>query len=79
MSEDPGDILRVRPRTPLIDPLPPVLAAETYEVARALVPGADVYALEADWQAFWGWTGRKRLRAPDKAFLGWLRQKMDRG
>ena len=43
------------------------------ELARALGPGAVVYALEADWRAFWVASGRPRLTAPDRAFLGWLR------
>jgi hypothetical protein len=36
------------------------------------MPGADVYALVADWQAMWRASGRPRLRSPDAAFLGWL-------
>jgi hypothetical protein len=39
----------------------------------ALRPGEDVYALEARWRGVWAATGRPRLRAPDKVFLGWLK------
>ncbi len=38
------------------------------------MPGWDVYALEADWQAFWVASGRRALKSPDKAFLGWVRK-----
>ena len=46
------------------------------DAARALAPGADVYALEAEWRAFWVASGRPRLSAPDRAFLGWVRARM---
>ncbi len=51
----------------------PPLRPETIAAARGLVPGADPYALEAEWRAFWTRTGRPRLRAPDRAFLGWVK------
>lgn len=75
LAEEPGDILRVRPRAHLIDSAP-FLATETYDAARALAPGADIYALEAAWQGFWQRSGRPRLRSPDKAFLGWLKAQL---
>ena len=52
LEEEPGDILAVRPRT--VVELPdraPQLSPATLEEARRLAPGADVYALEADWRA----------------------------
>lgn len=72
LQEEPGDIVAVRPqdlieRTGAPQPTPAAL-----ETARALRPGADVYALVADWQGFWARTGRKRLGSVDRAFLGWL-------
>ena len=77
LAEEPGDILCVRPRR---DTRPgagaPVLAADTLETARALAPGRDVHALEAEWRAWWQTTGRPRLRSPDRAFLGWLRKRI---
>ena len=51
----------------------PVLGADTLEAARALIPGRDVYALEADWRRWWAESGRPRLGNPDAAFLGWVR------
>ena len=74
ISEETGDIIRFHLRDRLLDDGPlPVLKPETLERARAMVPGADVYALVADWQGVWLRTGRKRLRSADGAFLGWVR------
>ncbi len=53
-----------------------VLKAETLEAARALLPGWDVHALEAEWLGWWEVTGRPRLGSPDAAFLGWVRKKV---
>ena len=78
LAEEPGDMIRVRPRAALVEgpgPAPPVLEAETLEAARALAPGWDVYALEAEWRGVWVATGRPRLRAPGRAFLGWVRKR----
>lgn len=78
LAEDPGDILRVTRRGAVLEPGEgPALRADTLEAARGLVPGADVHALVAEWQAVWARTGRQRLRAPDAAFLGWLRKRRD--
>ena len=77
LTEEPGDIIRVSRRVVVIetgDGLP--LKPETLEVARALAPGWDVYALEAEWQGFWASSGRKALRSPDKAFLGWVKKRV---
>ena len=74
LSEEPGDILCVTPRAAVLEPgQGPVLAPETLQEARALAPGWDVHALQADWRTWWAATGRPRLRAPDRAFLGWVR------
>jgi len=79
LREEPGDILRVTPRDALIEEAgTPVLSAEALEEARRLVPGWDVHALEAEWRGWWVDTGRPRLRAPDKAFLGWVRKRARR-
>ena len=56
----------------------PVLRSDTLDSARALVPGQDVHALEADWRRWWDETGRKRLGNPDAAFLGWVRAQVGR-
>ena len=50
----------------------PHLSPETLEEARRLSPGADVYALQADWLSWWEGSGRARLSNPDRAFLGWV-------
>jgi hypothetical protein len=52
LEEEPGDILRVTPRDAVIEAAGR-LAPATYEAARALLPGVDVYALEAEWRAWW--------------------------
>ena len=73
LGEEPGDLIRITPRGQVIDPgTAPILAPETLDEARRRRPGADVYALQAGWLHFWAKTGRKPLRSPDKAFLGWL-------
>jgi plasmid replication initiation protein len=74
LEEEPGDILRVTLRDALVEAAgEPLVSTDALEQARLLVPGWDVYALEADWRAWWVKTGRPHLRSPDKAFLGWVR------
>lgn len=79
-SEEPGDLISVRPRASSVQSEPdlvlslPQLRPATLDKARALAPGADVYALVAQWHGFWEQTGRAPLRSPDAAFLGWLAQ-----
>ncbi|MEM1340764.1 MAG: replication initiator protein A [Pseudomonadota bacterium] len=72
LAEEPGDLLCVTQRAPELTEDRPRLAPETYEAGRALMPGYDIYALEAEWLAWWAETGQPTLRSPDKAFLGWL-------
>ena len=77
LSEESGDIICVTPSGVVDDQQrPPRLSAEALETARALVPGADVYALEADWHAMWRASGAPPLRSPDKAFLGWVKKRL---
>ena len=74
LSEEGGDILRVTPRALVIEPGEgPHLRPETLDEARALVPGADAHALQAEWRAWWAATGRPRLRSADRAFIGWVK------
>ena len=80
LAEEPCDILCVSRRDGVVAPLMapgtgPLLRAETLEAARALAPGWDVHALEADWRAVWHRSGRPVLRSPDAAFLGWLKKR----
>ncbi|RWR29812.1 plasmid replication initiator RepA [Sinirhodobacter populi] len=83
MAEEPGDLIRFTLRDRLIEtPLadgPGPLAPETIAAARELVPGWDIYALEAEWRAWWASTGRPRLRSRDAAFLGFVRARKTRG
>jgi plasmid replication initiation protein len=76
LVEEPGDVICVQ-RKRLIEDAPvtlgPSFSPETQDAARALAPGFDVYALEAEWRAFWLSSGRPKLTSPDKAYLGWLK------
>lgn len=82
MGEEPGDIIRFA-RAGVIEEggagEAPPLSAETIEAGRGLAPGWDIYALEAEWRGFWRDSGRPLLKSADRAFLGWLRGRVDRG
>ena len=72
MAEAPGDVIVFsRQRKDVL--AGPVVSAHARERARALDPGADIYALEADWRSWWDETGRPRLGNADAAFLGWVK------
>ncbi len=76
LHEEPGDILRVTRRDAVVIPGDgPALKPATIAMARALMPGWDIYALEADWRDLWQRSGRPKLRSPDSAFLGWLKKR----
>lgn len=86
LAEEPGDLLRVTPReviervrTPLSPLGAPQLTPEVLEEARALAPGWDVYALEADWRRYWAASGRPRLGSARRAFLGYVRTRVTDG
>ena len=71
LEEEPGDIIAVTRKNRVIETEAGLsLKPETLDAARALVPGADIYALEAEWRAF---AALKPPRSPDAAFLGWIR------
>ena len=71
LAEEPGDIISVTRKDQVIDTRQArALSPETLEAARVLVPGADIYALEADW---WAGPGRGRALDPETAFLDWVR------
>ncbi len=77
MEELPGDLIRFSQKHAVTEPGvgdAPVLKSATLERARSLMPGADVYALEAEWRAMWARSGRPRLRQADAAFLGWVKK-----
>ena len=79
LAEEPGDKIVVRRRDVVVSPTiaaaGPVLKPETLDRARSLMPGWDIYALEADWRDMWHRSGRPPLRSPDAAFLGWLKKR----
>jgi len=80
MAEEPGDMIRFSLRDAVVEGAArnaPVLRPETFEEALRLVPGWDIYALEADWRAFWAASGHPRLRSADAAFLGFVRARAD--
>ena len=81
ISEEPGDIILFTRRGQVVEPSAtdvPLLSTDAVEKARTLMPGEDVYALEAEWQAWWRESGRRRLMAPDRAFLGWVEARAKR-
>ncbi|MEM6390180.1 MAG: replication initiator protein A [Pseudomonadota bacterium] len=74
IAEEEGDLIRFTARGAVVEPgTGPQLSPEALAEARALIPGADVYALEAQWRDWWAATGRKPLRNADRAFLGWVK------
>jgi plasmid replication initiation protein len=76
LVEEPGDLIRFTPRAAVVEGGDaPQLSPDALEEARALMPGADVYALEAEWRDWWASSGRTPLRSADKAFLGWVKKK----
>jgi plasmid replication initiation protein len=78
LEEVEGDMILMTRRDAVLDDAPglrlPPLLPETLEAARVLRPGADVYALEADWHAWWAQTGRPQVRNADRAFLGFVKK-----
>ena len=80
MTEEPGDIIAFSARAVVeVDgPTLAPLAGDVLEAARALAPGWDIYALEADWRSYWAKSGRPRLRVADAAFLGYVRARAAR-
>ena len=80
MAEEPGDIIRFASRAPVIEgPSLPPLSGDALEAGRALAPGWDIHALEADWRGYWAASGRPRLRAAERAFLGYVRARTGAG
>ena len=68
-EEEGGDMLAVTRKDEVVEAGAGVqLRPETLEEARKLVPGADVYALEAEWRA----TAVLSSGDPDTAFLRWM-------
>lgn len=78
MEEEAGDVIRFSRPVVVDADTAPRFGADVLERARSLAPGLDVYALEAEWRSFWVQSGKPRLGAPDKAFLGWLQGRVKR-
>ena len=73
-------MIRFTRRTLIEDgPEAPPLSERAIEAAREILPGADVYALEADWRAFWAASGRPKIRAADAAFVGFVKMRAEKG
>ena len=60
-----------RPETTLF----PTLDLETYNDARIVAPGYDVYYLEQEWRNFWFESGKPELKNPDAAFIGFCKSR----
>jgi hypothetical protein len=76
-----GDNVRFTNRSTM-KPLPspehtlfPLLDAETYNEARIVAPGYDVYYLEEQWREFWLASGKPELKSPDAAFIGFCKHR----
>lgn len=79
IAEEEGDIIRFSRRVVVEEgPDAPPLSQTALKAARVLAPGWDVYALAADWQAFWVRSGRPRLRSADAAFVGFVKLKVSK-
>ncbi len=77
MTEDPGDLIRFTRRGQVVEGTDrPTLPPETLDEARGMAPGWDVYALEADWLAYWATSGRPAIRNPRRAFLGYVTKRV---
>jgi len=79
MAEMPGDLIRFSLKGRVLETAPgaaPVLSEAGLDAVRAVMPGADVYALEAEWRSVWVRSGAPRLRKPDAAFLGWVKKRL---
>ena len=39
--------------------------------------GWDIHALDADWRSYWVASGRPRLRSAERAFLGYVKARVE--
>lgn len=78
VQEEAGDVIRFEQRRAQGGPEAPPLSEAAHATARALMPGWDVHALEADWRAYWAASGKPRLRSADGAFVGFVRARAAR-
>lgn len=60
------------------EPAYPRLTPETYNDAKTVAPGYDVYYLEQEWRSFWVDSGMPPLFDPDKAFVAFCKARAKR-
>jgi plasmid replication initiation protein len=80
-----GDKVRFLNRNTMPKPLPeadktlfPRLDLETFNDARIVAPGYDVYYLEQEWRNFWVDSGKPELKNADAAFIGFCKSRHKR-
>lgn len=77
-----GEMVVFRNRAHMAPQIPehlfPRIAAETYNDVRIVAPGYDPYFLEQEFRDYWVETGMPALVNPDKAFVGFCRQRAKR-
>lgn len=56
----------------------PEFNPETYHDARLVAQRLDVYALEQQWRTWWLESGKPRLQSPEKAFIGFCKNRATR-
>jgi plasmid replication initiation protein len=77
LDEEAGDMFVFARRDVVLEPgSGPVLPLDIHDQVRALAPGVDAYALEAEWRHVWANTGQPKLVNPGRAFLGWVAQRI---
>lgn len=72
-SRKAGSKLVARPKA--VAKSRPALKSDTYDKARKVAPGLDVYALEQDWISFWETNGKPAFNSPDAAFIGFCKSR----
>ena len=74
-----GDMVIFKNREQMAQTVPehmyPRVAPETYNDVRIVAPGYDPYFLEQEFREYWVETGMPALLSPDKAFVGFCRQR----
>lgn len=56
----------------------PKLDSETYNDAKIVAPGWDVYSLEQEWHRWWSESGCPPFHDPDAAFIGFCKSRHNR-
>jgi len=56
----------------------PIFDPETFNDARIVAPGYDIYYLEQEWRNWWVDSGRPPLTHPDKAFIGFCKRRHEK-